>query len=68
MILSIPQHMQGIHVFPENEKFKECSHLALPQTGRNKKWLKPGSMVFICGLITSFLFYMTLINICYNFF
>jgi hypothetical protein len=45
MILSIPQHMSNSHQFPENSSFKECSHLQLPQTGRDKKWLKPDSMV-----------------------
>jgi hypothetical protein len=45
MILSIPQHMSNSHQFPENSSFKESSHLQLPQTGRDKKWLKPDSMV-----------------------
>jgi len=45
MMLSIPMHMQNLHVFPDNESFVQCSHLALPQTGRDKKWLQPGSLV-----------------------
>lgn len=44
-MLSIPMHMQNLHVFPDNESFVQCSHLALPQTGRDKKWLQPGSLV-----------------------
>jgi hypothetical protein len=45
MVLSIPLHMQNINVFPDNLKFKQCSHLQLPSTGRDKKWLQPNSLV-----------------------
>jgi hypothetical protein len=51
MILSIPLHMQNIHVFPNNTKFKQCSHLQLP-TGRDKKWLEPGSLVTIFNCLS----------------
>jgi hypothetical protein len=47
MILSIVMHMQNVHVFPENTRFKQCSHLELPATGRDKKWLEPNSLVNI---------------------
>jgi hypothetical protein len=43
--MSIPMHMQNLHVFPENVRFVQCSHLELPQTGRDKKWLQPDSLV-----------------------
>jgi hypothetical protein len=43
MILSIPQHVSGVHTFPENQLFRRCLHEEL--TGeRNKPWLKEGSL------------------------
>jgi solute carrier family 8 (sodium/calcium exchanger) len=43
MILSIPLHVRGVHVFPENRLFKKCMHGDLP-TDRDKPWLKEGSL------------------------
>jgi hypothetical protein len=41
LVLSIPQHVSGVHHFPENEFFKKCQHEDL--SGEcNKPWLKPG--------------------------
>jgi hypothetical protein len=43
MVLSIPQHVSGVHEFPENKLFKRCLHEELPED-RSKPWLKPGSL------------------------
>jgi hypothetical protein len=43
MILSIPKHISGVHIFPENKHFKRCLHGEL--TGaRTKPWLREGSL------------------------
>jgi hypothetical protein len=43
MILSIPLHVRGVHIFPQNQYFKRCLHGDLP-TERDKPWLKEGSL------------------------
>jgi hypothetical protein len=43
MILSIPQHVAGIHTFPENQYFRKCLHGDLPAE-HSKPWLKQGSV------------------------
>jgi hypothetical protein len=43
MILSIPKHIAGVHVFPENRLFKRCLHGDL-STERSKPWLREGSL------------------------
>jgi hypothetical protein len=43
MVLSIPQHVSGVHHFPENKLFKKCQHEDLSGE-RTKPWLKPGSL------------------------
>jgi hypothetical protein len=43
MILSIPQHVCGVHHFPANKKFKKCLHDDLPAV-RSKPFLKEGSL------------------------
>ena len=43
MILAIPQHVAGIHSFPENKHFKACRHGPL-DPAREKPWLKVGSL------------------------
>ena len=43
MILSIPQHVCGVHHFPANKKFKKCLHDDLPAV-RTKPFLKEGSL------------------------
>jgi hypothetical protein len=43
MILSIPKHVAGIHIFPENRLFKRCLHGPLPSE-RDKPWLKESSL------------------------
>jgi hypothetical protein len=43
MILSIPHHICGIHVFPENHLFQRCLHGELP-SDRSKPWLREGTL------------------------
>jgi hypothetical protein len=43
MILSIPKHVAGIHIFPENRLFTKCLHGPLPSV-RDKPWLKESSL------------------------
>jgi hypothetical protein len=43
MILSIPKHCSGVHIFPENKKFKQCLHGDLP-ADRSKHWIKENSL------------------------
>jgi len=43
LVLSIPQHVSGVHHFPENKLFKKCQHEDLSGE-RTKPWLKPGSL------------------------
>ena len=45
MILAIPQHVAGIHTFPDNKHFKACHHGPLGSV-RVKPWLKVGSLAW----------------------
>jgi hypothetical protein len=52
MVLSIPQHISNVHVFPQNTLYKQCAHPELPAE-RTKPWLRPGSLSMrkLCGAI-----------------
>lgn len=42
MVLSIPQHCSGVHVFPDNRHFQRCLHGDLPE-GDEKHWIPKDS-------------------------
>ena len=45
---SVIFHVQNIHTFPENSKFKKCDHAPISKEAeRHKKWLNPTSDAFI---------------------
>ena len=44
-ILSIPEHITNQHTFPNNDQHKQCSHSIPIEGDRDKKWLRPDSMV-----------------------
>ena len=51
-ILSIPEHITNQHTFPNNDQHKQCSHSIPIEGDRDKKWLRPDSMVgFFCIII-----------------
>ena len=51
-ILSIPEHITNQHTFPNNNQHKQCSHPIPIVGGRDKKWLRPDSLVGVCFFVS----------------
>ena len=45
MIDSIPEHLCNIHIFSENQFFRQCGHDLLTEENRRKAWMSPNEIV-----------------------
>lgn len=53
MVLSIPQHVQNVHTFPDNEQYTKCPHGLLEDQTARMPWIPEGSFSDTSAIIYS---------------